>query len=92
MTHGEDLVESLPDDGAHPKCLQTAFSEKAGRPAKKFRSIAKKGREPEVESVEESRKRGCVKRQGRETRGLFWVQRHVHGGELEIFVRGGGPG
>lgn len=43
MTHGQDIVENLPDEGAHSRCLQAAFSEGAESLAVKGLG-AKKGR------------------------------------------------
>lgn len=43
MTHGQDLVEELPDGKAHSKCLRTALSEEAERQAEKSPLAAKRG-------------------------------------------------
>lgn len=40
MAHGRDLLERLPDEGAHSKCEQTAFSEAAQRRVEVLRFAA----------------------------------------------------
>lgn len=50
MTHGQNLVQELPDEAAHSKCLQTAFYESAETPAAKLLFSAERGPQSPRES------------------------------------------
>lgn len=88
MIYGQDLHEGLPDEEAHPKCLQTAFSQKAERPAEKLPFGAERGGKSEKERELKHQRDGDVKHgEERKLQDCLWEGRPIQGGELVVFVR-----
>lgn len=57
VKRSQDLLKRLTDEGAHPKCLQTAFSIEAERQARKLSLGAEKGATKPARATAEASKR-----------------------------------